>query len=208
MRTKRQAGAWLTVLELLGEVQKLAEMEDSVQRYERTIWSARRGIWFAKKALARANSNEEIERALKHRRIWEEILLRTKAGEKPGRDVIAGSGPNAKRELFYMAQMNVLGVIRQKIEALPENFSKEDVLRLLDECEPKEPIEPIAGIKPMTLIQMLAEIDANPDDPRVIRLFELSVKTREHTLTEEERLERFKILEALVLEARAKGKTI
>lgn len=171
---------------------------------ERTIRNARRGIWFAKKALANANStpvldNHQIERALKHLRMWEQILLHTTMSEK-SYFAASGSGPNWNRQIMYKA-------IRQKIETLPETVSREDVLKLLHECAPEEPIEAIAG-KPVTLIQMLAEMDANPDDPRVVRLFELSVKTREHTLTEEERLERFRILEALVQEARAKGKAV
>jgi len=201
MRTKRQAEALLLILELLGEVQKQLLEAANRELRERTIWNAQRGIWFAKKALARANCNAQIERALKHLRIWEEILLHTKVSEESGsRFVGSGSVPNSNRQIMYKT-------IRQKIEALPETVSKEDVLKLLHESEPEEPIVAI-GIKPMTLIQMLAEMEANPDDPRVVRLFELSVKTREHTLTEEERLERFRILEALVREARTKGKAV
>jgi hypothetical protein len=201
MRPKRQAEALLMIFELLGEVQKqLLETANREQR-ERTIWNARRGIWFAKKALARANSNVQIERALKHLRIWEQILLHTKGDESGSHFAVSGSGPNWKGELT-----NLYKTIRQKIEALPETVSKEDVLKLLEECEPEEPAT--VGFKPMILIQMLAEMEANPDDPRVVRLFELSVKTREHTLTEEEKLERLRILEALVQEARAKGKAV
>ncbi len=56
----------------------------------------------------------------------------------------------------------------------------------------------------VNLVQLLAEMGADPDDPRVIRIMELSVKRREHTITEEEKKERLTILEALMHEAKAK----
>jgi hypothetical protein len=160
MRTKRQAEALLMILELLGEVQRQVADAANREMRERTIWNAQRGIWFAKKALAHANSSHQIERALEHLRIWEEILLHTKGDKSGSHFAVSGSGPSSKRENAYMLQMNVFGVIRQKIEALPETASTEDVLRVLDECEPEEPIQAIVGCKPMTLIQMLAEMNA------------------------------------------------
>jgi hypothetical protein len=51
----------------------------------------------------------------------------------------SGSGPNSKREIMYVGQMNLYKTIRQKIEALPPTSSVKDVLRLLDECEPEKP---------------------------------------------------------------------
>jgi hypothetical protein len=53
--------------------------------------------------------------------------------------VASGSGPNSKREIRYVGQMNLYKTIRQKIEALPPTSSVKDVLRLLDECEPEKP---------------------------------------------------------------------
>jgi hypothetical protein len=47
---------------------------------------------------------------------------------------VSGSGPNA--EIERNAGLCIMyGVIRRGIEALPENCSKGDVLRVLDECE-------------------------------------------------------------------------
>jgi hypothetical protein len=47
------------------------------------------------------------------------------------RDALAsGSGPNSKRENAYMLQMYVYGLIRQRIEALPETVPREDVLEI------------------------------------------------------------------------------
>jgi hypothetical protein len=44
----------------------------------------------------------------------------------------AGSGPN-----WDMAQMSIYTIILLRIEALPEHASKEDVLKVLEECEPR-----------------------------------------------------------------------
>lgn len=44
-----------------------------------------------------------------------------------------------RQEVVYMMQMSLHFVIRQKIEALPETVSKEDVLKILDECKPGKP---------------------------------------------------------------------
>jgi hypothetical protein len=62
-------------------------------------------------------------------------------------------------------------------------------------------------IRNNSLIQDLADADVDLDDPRVIRLLMLCVKTRDHTLTIEEGIERFALLESLML-AQAKGKPV
>ena len=60
------------------------------------------------------------------------------------------------------------------------------------------------GTKAVTLIELLAQMDVDPEDPRVIRILELSVKKREQTITEAEKQERHSILPALMEEAKRK----
>ena len=50
----------------------------------------------------------------------------------------SGSGPNWERATASGAYM-MLQVIRQRIKALPETASREDVPKVLDECEPWKP---------------------------------------------------------------------
>jgi hypothetical protein len=44
---------------------------------------------------------------------------------------VSGSWDRATASMYW--------IIRQKIEALPDTASKEDVLKVLDECDPSKP---------------------------------------------------------------------
>jgi hypothetical protein len=119
----------------------------------------------------------------------------------------SGSGPNAERERNGAYHI-MYAVIRQRIEALPETVSREDVLKAVDECRPEksedmgnwplpQPERTMTGPSPIAQILSNMEVDS-----RVSRLVEISANSARPPSEQQEWLN---ILETLIEEAKAES---
>jgi hypothetical protein len=85
---------------------------------EKCIWNARRGIWFAKRMLDHANSNEQRERALKSLQMWKKMLARNQA------KLAWQDGPHNQTKSD--AETNAIDVVCEDVDTVqaPENAPK------------------------------------------------------------------------------------